>query len=437
MPRAPHLHRRLRRGGFAALALSLVLLIAGVAADVLAAPGGLDLGRSNLQETRTTRVLAPGVKLTRISRGLKAPGGGWIEAGVADAASTSTGPWRIRLLTIDPRSARGHLRSTFGSDVGRTETTSAMVQAAGALAGTNGGYFSIHLDTASRGNPAGLSIHDGIVESEPTNYPPETHFLLDAAAGTARVTKLAWKGSLTHRPSGTSVFVDHVNQAPLVPAGCGGPRRDPTLCPSTGEVSVFTADWGPITPAGSGVETVLDASGCLVRRAARRGTVLTAGQMSVQATGIDTLALLNLVSLGCLERTDRLKDPAGDRVPLTPSTFAVNGRYQLLREGTIVAPTGNDPFLARAPRTVAGTAADGRILLLTIDGRRRTSVGATLLEAAAVARSVGMVEAVNLDGGGSSTMSVDGHTSNKPSDGHERPVSDALVYIPSPWRPEL
>jgi hypothetical protein len=185
------------------------------------------------------------------------------------------------------------------------------------------------------------------------------------------------------------------------------------------------------------VETVLDASGCLVRRAARRGTVLTDGQISVQATGIDTLAVLNLVSLGCLERTDRLKDPAGHRVPLTPSTFAVNGRYQLLREGRIVAPTGSDPFFARAPRTVAGTAADGRILLLTIDGRRRTSVGATLLEAAAVARSVGMVEAVNLDGGGSSTMSVDGHTSNKPSDGHERPVGDALVYIPSPWRPEL
>jgi hypothetical protein len=437
MSRAPHLHRRLRRGGLAALALSLALLSAGIAADVLAAPSGLDLGTGSLQESRTTRILAPGVKLTRISRGVKAPLGGWTAADPDALQSTSTGPWRIRLLAIDPRHAGGHLRSTFGSDVGRTETTSAMARAAGAVAGTNGGYFSIHLDTASRGNPAGLSIHDGIVESEPTNYPPETHFLLDAAAGTAQVTKLTWRGSLTHRPSGTSVFVDHVNQAPDLPEGCGGPRRDPTLCLSKGEVSVFTADWGPITPAGSGVETVLDASGCLVKRAERRGTFLSTGQISVQATGLDTSALLNLVSLGCLERTDKLRNPAGHRVALTPSTFAVNGRYQLVRAGGIVAPTGPDPFLARAPRTVAGTAADGRILLLTIDGRSRRSVGATLQEAAQVAKSVGMVEAVNLDGGGSTTMSINGHTANKPSDGHERPVGDALVYVPAPWRPEL
>jgi exopolysaccharide biosynthesis protein len=167
-----------------------------------------------------------------------------------------------------------------------------------------------------------------------------------------------------------------------------------------------------------------------------RGVVLRPGQFSVQATGLDATSLLDLVGLGCLKRTDKLIDSTGHKVPLTASTYAVNGRYQLLRDGKVVAPTGSDPFLARAPRTVAGTAADGRILLLTIDGRSRTSVGATLTEAANVAKSLGMVQAVNLDGGGSSTMSVDGHASNKPSDGHERPVGDALVYVPAPWRPQ-
>jgi len=411
------------------LALTLGLITAGVAADVLAARRGLPLGKESPTEVRTTRTLASGVKLTKIRRG----------TGLADRAAMQTtrnGPWRIRVLSVDPQVAKGHLQSTFGSDVGRTETTSAMARAVGALAGTNGGFFSIHLDTASRGDPAGLAIHDGTVESEPTNYPPETHFLLDAATGTARVTKLKWKGAITHAPSGTEVFVDHVNQAPEVPEGCGGPRRDPTLCLLRGEVSVFTSDWGPITRAGSGVEAVLDANGCLVNTTQRRGLVLTPGQFSVQATGLDTLAILDLVALGCVERTDTLTDPTGHSVPLTPSTFAVNGRYQLLKAGKVVAPTGSDAFLARAPRTIAGTTEDGKIVLVTIDGRSVTSVGATLKEAAQVAKSLGMTEAINLDGGGSSTMSVAGHAANRPSDGHERPVGDALVYLATPWRPE-
>src|SRR5205085_10614051 len=107
--------------------------------------------------------------------------------------------------------------------------------------------------------------------------------------------------------------------------------------------------------------------------AARRGVVLTPAQCSVQATGLDTVSVLNLVALGCVERKDTLTDTTGRPMTLTPSTFAVNGRYQLLRAGRIVAPTGNDPFLSRHPRTVAGTAADGRIMLVTIDGRSAVS----------------------------------------------------------------
>jgi hypothetical protein len=129
----------------------------------------------------------------------------------------------------------------------------------------------------------------------------------------------------------------------------------------------------------------------------------------IQTTRADAVPLLALSVLGCLDRTDTLIDPAGVRVPRTSASFAVNGRYPLLQDGEVVAPT------------------DGRLLLMTIDVRSRTSVGATLLEAAEAARWLGMVEAVNLDGGGSTTMSVNGHPSGKPSDGRERAVGDALV----------
>lgn len=424
------LRDRVRRGAIGGVVLTLGLVTAGLAAEVLAAGDNLPLGDDDLQETRVVRRPADGVKLIRIYRG----------EGKADPArigSTQQGPWRVRALIIDPDATTGHLRASFGDDLGRTETVTELARYTDAVAGTNGGFFSLGSDSASRGNPVGLAIHHGVVESEPTSYAPETHFLLDAANTTARVTKLRWKGALAHVPSGTRIGLDHVNEPPTIPEGCGGPRRDPLECLSQGEISVFTAEWGPVTPSGSGVEAVLDRAGCVVASTTRRGTTLRPGQIAVQATGLDALSLVEMVALGCLQRTDTLTDATGARVTLTPSTFAVNGRYQLLKAGRIVAPTGTSGFLGRAPRTIAGVDADGRIILVTIDGRSPTSVGATMTETAQVAKSLGMVEAVNLDGGGSSVMSINGHASNKPSDGQERSVGDALVYVPAPWRPGI
>ena len=70
-----------------------------------------------------------------------------------------------------------------------------------------------------------------------------------------------------------------------------------------------------------------------------------------------------------------------------------------------------------------------------MDGRRPTSVGTTMAETAAVAASLGLREAVNLDGGGSTTMAVGGELVNQPSGTAERPVADALVYVDEPFDP--
>jgi len=114
--------------------------------------------------------------------------------------------------------------------------------------------------------------------------------------------------------------------------------------------------------------------------------------------------------------------------------FGVAGRYRLTKNGRIVVPSGTGSFFDRHPRTVAGTTSNGRIVLVTIDGRRTTSVGATLAETAAVAQSLGLKEAVNLDGGGSTTMAVRGQVVNQLSGSAERLVGDALVYVDAPFR---
>jgi exopolysaccharide biosynthesis protein len=87
--------------------------------------------------------------------------------------------------------------------------------------------------------------------------------------------------------------------------------------------------------------------------------------------------------------------------------------------------------LQRNPRTFAGVDGSGRTYLVTADGRSTTSIGLSLDETAAVARALGMRQALNLDGGGSTTMVARGVVVNRPSDpGGERRVGDAVLVLP-------
>ena len=88
-------------------------------------------------------------------------------------------------------------------------------------------------------------------------------------------------------------------------------------------------------------------------------------------------------------------------------------------------------FVKRNPRTIAGVDGRGRTVLVTVDGRSTSDLGLSIAEAADLARSLGLVDAVNLDGGGSTAMAVRGRVVGHPSDATgERPVADALLVTP-------
>lgn len=110
----------------------------------------------------------------------------------------------------------------------------------------------------------------------------------------------------------------------------------------------------------------------------------------------------------------------------TPYT-AVGGGPRLLKDGVDVAvdsywgeclDAGGTAGLSRQPRTAAGITGDGKLILLVCDGRgMKGSVGMTLQEVAAKLKSMGAVQALNLDGGGSSQfVGFDGKIKNWPSD---------------------
>lgn len=111
-----------------------------------------------------------------------------------------------------------------------------------------------------------------------------------------------------------------------------------------------------------------------------------------------------------------------------------NGVPQLIKNGKIditwKEEKASKSFAEmRHPRTAVAKMKDGRFLMITVDGRQPgLSVGMTLQELADYLLSLGATDAMNLDGGGSTTMFVDGKIMNTPSDKEgERKVSDAIV----------
>ena len=98
---------------------------------------------------------------------------------------------------------------------------------------------------------------------------------------------------------------------------------------------------------------------------------------------------------------------------------AIGGGPQIVRSGAPVFNAGESfttrQLGPRAPRSAVGQLRDGRIVLVAVDGRQPGySVGLTMVEAAQLMIDLGAEEAINLDGGGSTTFVVDGAVVNRP-----------------------
>ena len=79
------------------------------------------------------------------------------------------------------------------------------------------------------------------------------------------------------------------------------------------------------------------------------------------------------------------------------------------------------------PRTAIGYTKDNTLIMVVVDGRENQSVGMTLMQLAYFMKSVGCVDAINLDGGGSTVMYVNGQVVNNPAFKGGIAISNALV----------
>ncbi|MDX6701720.1 MAG: hypothetical protein QOF26_1946 [Baekduia sp.] len=503
------------------------LLTAAVVAGVLpgvARAGALPLGAPTLPEARATRVLARGVTLTHIQRGVPpaaesytvsvaftaaqgdadalamqlaaegvdarvetitqrapddpAPGalgyavrsGSFATQGDATAlrdrlvaaghssarvdwigedGGATTGPWVVQVLTIDVRRFRGSVTPVLGSGIvpGREKVTSIATRLH-ATAAVNGGYFVVTGADGTEGDLAGVSVVRGRLASEAVAG--RTSLVLPNPRGTGARIDAVWTRDTVRSSDGASRELDGVERGPGSIRACGGVGGDqPTLlpkhdftCADASEIIRYTSLFGPETPSGDGAEAVLDAAGRVTALREPRGGPIPVGGSVLAGTGGGGDWLRAHARPGRRVEVHLGVRGATGPLPLRRSLGIVNGGPRLLRAGRPAIDARAEGFVwsdnpeffwrfgvRRNPRTMAGITRDGRLLLVTVDGHAAGySVGAGFSEEARIMEALGARDAVNLDGGGSTTMTVGGQLVNRPSDATgERPVGDAIV----------
>ena len=228
-------------------------------------------------------------------------------------------------------------------------------------------------------------------------------------------------------PDGSAVPLARVNQPRQAnEAALFTPRFDATTPAATTGVEIVVADVAlPLRTSGSWTGTVAQVRPEMGSTPIEPGTVVISA-IGTAADGLSGLQPGNEVSI------ELAIDEGWQDV-----VQAVGAREALVRNGAIDTwPVGGSTFDTSEPRTAVGITRSGRVLLVAIDGRQSHSRGLTVPETAELMLSLGAVEAVNLDGGGSTVMAVrspgdiEAAIVNSPStSGTERSVANALHII--------
>ena len=344
--------------------------------------------------------------------------------------TTTAGPQVVELIDVDP-AAPGISFETSGPAAGvnaletvRSQAGRVSLDGHSVIAAINGDVWATDAASGTRA-PGGLSVHlgelvTGSSASKPTlGFGPEEQPKLGDVSVRAAVML----------PDGmTSLAIDAVNK----------PR-------GSGDLVLYTRRWGTSTHALAGGTEVVLTGAALPLRASGTWTAsvasiaptggnaaIPAGSLVLSAQGTDAVALAGLTTGSFLTVTTTITSGWEDVVE------AVGGREWLVEEARESIRPVSTYTTAAHPRTAVALRADGSLVLATVDGRwSGYSVGVTAADLAGLLLDQGAVQAIMLDGGGSTTAlvrrpgDVKSTLANRPSDGRERAVDGALLVISS------
>ena len=342
-------------------------------------------------------------------------------------------PVKINLLRLDLTKVRLDVHHAFDKAIG-LEPTSQIAKRHGAVAAINAGFFRLD-KTEFAGDAAGILVIDGQMLSESQN---------DRIAIRIRNLKRITEVWFQHLQTKTQVSTVSGDYLDVRVSGINRQRK-------AGDVIVYTPPFGDRTLTDSlGTEIVFQ--NCKVALACRIDVIEGGGNslipkdgfvLSVGPNGLDRVERLlrRLKERRDLSSTRSSIDSevVGPHFTLTPEDDITNGVPLLLKNGelniTWQLEGAAKPFAEmRHPRTAVAKLNVGKFLMITVDGRQPgVSVGMTLQELAEYLLSLGATDAMNLDGGGSTTMFLDGRVVNTPSDKEgERKIGDAILVTLRP-----
>jgi len=341
--------------------------------------------------------LMPGVSYQRILR--------WTPAGPV-VMYVVTAPKPQGLYKLTPLLSNGTIK-------GR-ERVSSMERTASpqmTTVGVNGDFFSW-----TGGWPSGLLMRGGIVEHQPALG--RAALGIDTSA-TLHADKVPWFGRW-HGPDNVWYPVSQLNEPPRKNA-----------------VALFTPVWGDATPAVTGTAIVLEPFPPAAPRTDLVGTIVAANDGDSTPVPPDGAVLVARGTAARAFAALPVGTPVTVRIPLPANwasvTDAVSSGPTLVRDGKPIFNAGEAltpvQLHGRDPRTAIGQRADGTIVMVAVDGRRRGwSIGITNWDLAQTLVRYGCITGFALDSGGSTTIAFDGKVLNRPSDtSGERPVGEALV----------
>ena len=378
--------------------LAALLGLAGLTG--LTRPAGLDLLAAEASGDPPQAPVAAGVR-ARLSDGFS-----------YRQESLPEGPWSVHVVRIRRDRPDLGLQVLLGGGTHLGVSTlsrqaSAFPRSRGrALAALNGDFFA--RGGPCLGDPEGLCLRDGELISAPNG---KSAFWI----GADRSFHLGPVVSLLSMiaPDGRTVAI-----------GLNEERQDRPV--------LYTPALGTRTPSAAGTKGLfLPAPGTALpirpglRSAFRLASIHRDGNVPIPAGGV----VLSLppgsgagrppLEVGAVWTLSTATQP-----DLRGATTAIGGGPALLKDGK---PTGFQSSDARHPRSAIGWNATF-FFLVQVDGRQPgVSVGMSLAELAAHLAGLGCTEALNLDGGGSSTLWARGQVMNSPCEGGERPMGNALL----------
>ena len=170
----------------------------------------------------------------------------------------------------------------------------------------------------------------------------------------------------------------------------------------------YTPDWGQLSPTTpkNGVQIVVSNNNI---------TSITKSRVQIPKDGYVIVGPASV--LGSLKVKEKISLDIKTLPDWENVNHIISGGPYLVKDGKVYVDIQGQKLLAiggRNPRTAIGYTKDNHFIIVTADGREGSSIGLTLKELAYYMQKIGCVNAMNLDGGGSTVMYVKGYITNKP-----------------------